>query len=163
MADRSSSGRLARLPAPGRSALPTWTKAFLSELAATSNISAAARRAGISTTSAYDLRRHHADFNRKWQEALCEGYDHLEMELLHRLRSGEVKPASGAKRGVRAFDNATAFRLLAAHREAAARQRAVRDNSDAEAIILSINAKLSAMRRRKLASGRDEDADNAAK
>ena len=64
---------------------------------------------------------------------------------------------------VRAFDNATAFRLLAAHREAAARQRAVRDNTDAEAIILSINAKLSAMRRRKLASSNDEDADNAAK
>ena len=158
MAERSSSGRLARVAAPARSKLPSWTRAFLSELAATSNISAAARRAGIATATAYDLRRHHADFNRKWQEALCEGYDHLEMELLHRLRSGEVKPAAGAKRGSRAFDNATAFRLLSAHREAAARQRAVRDNADAEAIILSINAKLSAMRRRKLAGSGDDDA-----
>lgn len=151
MADSPSSGRSSRLSAPRLPALPKWARTFLSELAATSNVSAAARKAGISTTSAYDLRRHHAEFNRKWQEALCEGYDHLEMELLHRLRTGEVKPAAGAKKGVRAFDNGTAFRLLAAHRESAARQRAVRDNADAEAIILSINAKLSAMRRRKLA------------
>ena len=152
MADSLSSGRSPRLRAACLPALPKWARTFLSELAATSNVSAAARKAQISTTSAYDLRRHHAEFNRKWQEALCEGYDHLEMELLHRLRTGEVKPAAGAKKGVRAFDNATAFRLLAAHRESAARQRAVRDNADAEAIILSINAKLSAMRRRKLAA-----------
>jgi len=148
-----------RVPAPVRSKLPSWTKLFLSELAATSNISAAARRAGIATATAYDLRRQHAGFNRQWQEALCEGYDHLEMELLHRLRSGEIKPPAGAKKGARAFDNATAFRLLSAHRESAARQRAVRDNADAETIILSINAKLSAMRRRKLAGGGSDDAD----
>ena len=73
------------------------------------------------------------------------------MELLHRLRTGEVKPASSAKRGFRAFDNATAFRLLAAHRESAARQRAIRSNEDAEAIVLSINAKLERMRQRMLA------------
>ncbi|WP_374530620.1 hypothetical protein [Novosphingobium sp.] len=121
-------------------------------MAATSNVSAAARKAGISTTAAYEARRLNAEFNRAWQRALCEGYDHLEMELLHRLRSGEVKPATGARRGVRAFDNATAFRLLAAHRESAARQRAIRDNEDAEAIILSINAKLEKMRQRRLAA-----------
>lgn len=103
-----------------------WNKAFLSELAATSNVSAAAREAGITTAMAYDARRANPEFNRKWQQALCEDYGHLEMELLHRLRSGELKPAAGAKRGVRAFDNATAFRLLAAHRESAARQRAIR-------------------------------------
>ena len=80
------------------------------------------------------------------------GYDNLEMELLHRLRSGEIKPATGAKRAVRAFDNATAFRLLAAHRESAARQRAIRSNEDAETIVLSINAKLEKMRQRMLAS-----------
>ena len=73
------------------------------------------------------------------------------MELLHRLRTGELKPASGAKRGVRAFDNATALRLLAAHRESAARQRAIRSSEDAEAIVLSINAKLERMRQRMLA------------
>lgn len=138
--------RLAR-PAP---AMPKWSKAFLAELAATSNVSAAARAAEIATSTAYETRRSNPEFNRKWQQALCEGYDHLEMELLHRLRTGEIRPASGAKRGVRSFDNATAFRLLVAHRESAARQRAIRDNEDTEQIILSINAKLELMRERRL-------------
>ncbi len=133
-------------------AFAKWSKAFLSELAATSNVTASAKKAGISTTTAYDARRAHAEFNREWQRALTEGYDHLEMELLHRLRTGEVKPAGGARRGVRSFDNATAFRLLAAHRDSAARQRAIRSNQDAEAIVLSINAKLERMRQRMLAA-----------
>jgi transcriptional antiterminator Rof (Rho-off) len=34
----------------------------------------------------YDTRRNNA-FARKWQAALCEGYDNLEMELLYRLRA----------------------------------------------------------------------------
>lgn len=129
-----------------------WSKRFLAELAATSNVSAAARKAGIGTSSAYEARRDHPEFNRAWQRALCEGYDHLEMELLARLRDGEVKPATGAKRGVRTYDNATAFRLLGAHRESAARQRAIRDNEDAETIILQINTKLEKMRQRQLAA-----------
>jgi len=152
MADSSRSGGCTRLAALRQSVLPEWSKAFLSELAATSNVSASARKAGVSTTTAYDTRRTNPEFNRKWMEALCEGYDHLEMELLHRLRSGEVKPPSGAKRGARSFDNATAFRLLSAHREAAARQRAIRGNQDAAAIVHSINAKLEIMRQRWLAA-----------
>lgn len=132
-----------------------WSKAFLSELAATSNVSASARKAGICTSTAYDARRANPEFNRKWQAALCEGYDHLEMELLARLRSGEIKPAPGARRGVRAYDNATAFRLLVAHRESAARQRAIRDSEDTEAILGAINAKLDKMRARRAAAARD--------
>jgi outer membrane receptor for monomeric catechols len=46
----------------------------------------------IDTSAAYQRRRNDAEFNRQWQIALCEGYDNLEMELLHRLRTGEVKP-----------------------------------------------------------------------
>ena len=133
---------------------PEWSKIFLAELAATSNVSASAKMAGIHTAVAYDARRLKPEFNRAWQQALCEGYDHLEMELLARLRTGEVKPATGAKRGVRAFDNATAFRLLAAHKDAATRQRAVRSHEDAEAIIHSINDKLEQMRQRRLAAAK---------
>jgi hypothetical protein len=149
MADTLRKGPRAQTGAPG---FRQWSKKFLAELAATSNVSAAARKAGIGTGTAYEARRINPEFNRAWQQALCEGYDHLEMELLARLRGGEVKPAAGAKRGVRAFDNATAFRLLAAHRDSAARQRAVRNHEDAEAIIASINAKLEQMRQRRLAA-----------
>lgn len=141
-----------RRSASRRAATPAWSKKFLAALAETSNVTAAARRAGISTSTAYEARRNHAEFNRKWQQALCEGYDNLEMELLHRLRSGEVKPAAGAKKGSRAYENATAFRLLSAHRESAARQRAVRDNEDTEEILQSIDAKLERMRVRKRAA-----------
>lgn len=148
MADKPKSRRTAAAR-PVRKPFARWSKDFLAELAATSNVSAAARRAGITTTLAYDQRRCDPEFNRAWQSALCEGYDHLEMELLRRLRDGEIKPAAGAKKGTRTFDNATALRLLAAHRESAARQRAIRSNEDSEAIIQSINAKLETMRQRR--------------
>lgn len=128
----------------------SWRKVFLAELAATSSVTASAKKAQISTARAYEARRHDAEFYREWQEALCEGYDHLEMNLLHRLREGEIKPASGARRGTRVFDNATAFRLLIAHRETAARQRAIHENRNSDAILDAINAKIEKMRERSL-------------
>jgi hypothetical protein len=153
MADSSKSGACGMAAAPKKS--PTfaqWSKVFLAKLAETSNVTASAAKAQICTSKAYDARRTNPEFNRAWQQALCEGYDNLEMELLHRLRTGEVKPAGGARRGVRAYDNANAFRLLAAHRDSAARFRAIRSNQDAETIVLSINAKLEQMRQRRLAA-----------
>lgn len=136
-----------RGPAP-----PRWVKPFLAALADTSNVAAAARKAKIDTSAAYQRRRNDAEFNRQWQIALCEGYDNLEMELLHRLRTGEVKPPPGAKRAARSFDNATAFRLLAAHRESAARQRAIRDQVSAADIRASIDRKVEELRQRVMAA-----------
>ncbi|MCJ2178670.1 hypothetical protein [Novosphingobium album (ex Hu et al. 2023)] len=141
-----------------------WRKPFLAELAATSNVSAAARKVQIGTARAYELRRTDPEFYREWQEALCEGYDHLEMSLLQRLREGEIKPAPGAKRGTRVFDNATAFRLLVAHRETAARQRAIYENRNSEAILDAINAKIEKMRERRtnaLPAPQDAGSDGA--
>lgn len=128
-----------------------WSPKFLSELARTSNVTASAKFAGVVTSTVYEARRTRPEFNRAWQRALCEGYEHLEMELLHRLRIGEVKPASGAKRGVRSFDNGIAFRLLLAHKDSVSRQRAIRDNEDSEAIVQAINAKLEKIRERRAA------------
>lgn len=92
--------------------------------------------------------------------ALCEGYDALELALLQRLRDGEIKPAAGAKRAGRCYDNANALRLLAAHRETVAQERASREEEDAEAVLASLNAKLDTIRERWLAS--KEDGDDAA-
>jgi hypothetical protein len=125
-----------------------WTAVFLSALADTSNVAAAARKAKIDVSTAYHRRRQDHEFNRKWLVALCEGYDNLEMELLYRLRTGELKPATGAKRASRSFDNAAAFRLLAAHRESAARERARRDHTSAEEIRAAIDRKVEELRRR---------------
>ena len=106
-----------RVPAKSAKAVLTkrsfakWSRLFLAELAATSNVSAGARRAGVSTSQVYDARRANSAFARAWLVALCEGYDLLEMQLLQRMREGEIKPAATAKKGVRAYDNALALRL----------------------------------------------------
>ena len=52
------------------------------------------------------------------------------------------------KRAKRKFDNATALRLLAAHRAAVVRQRARREDEDESAVYAAIHAKLDAMRQR---------------
>lgn len=129
---------------------PVWSKVFLKELAATSNVTASIKKAKTCPSTVYDARRNRPEFNRKWQIALVEGYDNLELELLSRMRQGEFKTPVGQKR---TFDNAVALRLLAAHRASAARQRAIHDNEDSDAIIASINAKLDLMRERAIAAG----------
>lgn len=148
MADSRKSGRGQPIQAASPPPFSKWKNIFLSELAATSNVGTAAQRAGIAAAAAFDARRKRSEFRRQWHAALCEGYDHLEMELLYRLRKGEVKPAKDANRGLRSFDNATAFRQLAAHREANTQGKAIRENEDADAILASIDAKLDKMRER---------------
>ena len=123
-----------------------WRRAFLAHLAESSNVAASARAAKVGAAKAYEARRRDPQFYRAWQEALCEGYEHLEMALLQRLREGEIKPAQGAKRGTRVFDNATALRLLIVHRDSVARQQAIRDSRDTEAILERINARIDRMR-----------------
>ena len=61
---------------------PRWHKPFLAELAATSNVAASARKARIGLTCVYYTRRTNPDFAQAWQDALCEGYDLLEIGLL---------------------------------------------------------------------------------
>ena len=123
-----------------------WKRAFLEALAETSNVARAARLADVPSSTVYDLRRRSRDFARQWQAALCEGYDNLEMELLGRLREGEIRRAAGAKIGVRTFDNATAYRLLMVHREARAKEHAGRANVTAAEVRASIERKLAALR-----------------
>lgn len=145
-----------------RGPVPAWASLFLAELALTSNVTAAAKKAGVHKSAAYDARKASPEFSRMWGAALCEGYDLLELELLQRLREGEVKPARDAKRGVRSFDNATALRLLIAHRQSAARQRALRDSEDTEAILAGINAQLEGIKRRRAQARDRADAAGAA-
>ncbi len=143
---------------PGQASSRPGRKPVLPDLAATSHVAAAARAAGIDTARVYELRRRDPGFYRDWQEALCEGYDHLEMALLQRLREGEIRRAGTAKRGVRVYDNATALRLLGAHREAVMRQRAAIANRNSEAVLAAINAKIDRMRERRIRALADERA-----
>ena len=132
----------------GGRAKTAWQRPFLAELATTSNVAAAARKAKIDVSTAYKTRRANSRFAKLWFEALCDGYDTLEMDLLHRLREGELEGGTAKTRAKRKFDNATAFRLLAAHRASVTRQRARRDDEDESAVYAAIHAKLETMRQR---------------
>lgn len=153
MAAKPCNGRRASTSSAKCPSYPEWSKKFLEMLAETSNVTASAKHAGIDKGKAYDARRKRPEFHRLWNQALCEGYELLEMELLQRLRTGEIKRAPGSKIGVRTFDNATALRLLGAHKDTVGRQRAIRSHADAEALIQGINQKLEAIRQRRLAAG----------
>lgn len=116
-----------------------WRTYFLQHLAATSNVSASAKTAGISLSRAYKTRREHADFAAAWRAALYEGYEHLEMEVLACLRGYDPE---------RKLDIANAIRLLAAHRETVATERAKRQGQDEAEVFASLEAKLATIRER---------------
>lgn len=124
-----------------------WPDIFINELAETSNVKAAADAAGVSQSLVYKRRRDDADFARRWYEALAEGYDNLEMEMLGRLRSGRLED-SDADGNKRKFDIGTAFRCLIAHRETVQREKGRKTLADEVATIASINAKIDEQRAR---------------
>jgi hypothetical protein len=118
-----------------------WRTLFLDFLAETSNVADSARRAGINPSRAYKVRREEPEFARAWLGALWEGYTHLEMEVLRRLRDGDHS-TTGKDR----YDFANAIRLLTLHRENAARAQAVQRNVSTAEIRASIDRKIEAIR-----------------
>ena len=146
-ADSPRRGRACPAKSPGqeneRNTGPSshWRTIFLEKLAETSNVSASAAEAGITPSRAYKARRDEAKFAEAWFAAVIEGYEHLEMETLHRLRMGTDKDEPK-------FDIANALRILAMHRETVARERARVEPRDEEAILASIDAKIERMRSR---------------
>lgn len=118
---------------------PHWRTRFLNALAETSNVSQAAKSAEVDPSHAYKVRRQEDNFRRDWQDALLEGYEHLELETLYRLRTGTGKDDNK-------FDIANALRLLMLHRETIARARAERDQQDEESVLATLSAKIRAMR-----------------
>jgi len=127
----------ARQPGPNRN----WRKRFLAALAESSNVSQSAAKAGISPNRAYRVRREDAAFARQWLAALWEGYAHLEMEVLRRLREGDLQTGKNEK-----YDFANAIRLLNAHRESAAQAHAQQRSVSAAEIRASIDRKVDAIR-----------------
>lgn len=120
-----------------------WRTYFLAALSETSNVKASADRAGVSASHAYAVRRQDADFAAAWRDALVEGYENLEMDLLGYLRS----PAPQHK-----LDVANGIRLLAHHRQFVAQQRAASDDRDEQEVLDSIDAMIDEMRERAAAN-----------
>lgn len=122
----------------------TWRRDFLAKLAETSNVSYSSEFAGVNASTVYDLRRRDPVFAQRWLDALCEGYDNLEMEMLYHLRAGEKPDAPK-------FNFAVAQRMLQAHRDTVGREKARRVDVDVEEVRASIALKLAKMRDRVLA------------
>lgn len=118
-----------------------WQKHFLDHLAESSNVAESARIARVTPSRAYLQRRQDGDFARKWMFALYEGYLHLEMEVLRRLREGDLQTDDKEK-----YDFANAIRLLNAHRDNAARAQAEQRNVSAAEVRASIDKKVEAIR-----------------
>lgn len=124
---------------PGRH----WRKLFLETLSSTSNVARAAEKARVSVERAYQTRREEPEFARAWGTAIAEGYLNLELEVIRRLREGDLTTSNGDK-----FDFANAIRLLATQRDTSARgANQVRDVTPAE-VRASIDRKIEDIRRR---------------
>lgn len=137
----AKTGAPRRARKPAKKANTSWPNTFIAALAETSNVTLSAKRARISLGHVYKRRRADAEFRRRWGEALCEGYDHLELDLLRRLREGDFATADGGK-----FDFACALRILAAHRDSVGAERARQSDEDEEAVYASITAKIARLR-----------------
>jgi hypothetical protein len=120
-----------------------WRFAFLQKLAETSNVTESAAYAEISPSRAYKVRREDPDFAACWRAALLEGYEHLELEVLGYLRSADPG---------RKMDIAGALKLLALHAQTVARERALCEDDDEQAVLDSIDAFIEDMRQRRTAN-----------
>ncbi len=121
-------------------------KKFLAHLAESSNVSKSAHKAGIDASKFYKLRREDPEFARDWLAALWEGYAHLEMEVLGRLRDSDRSSKNADKTPKEKFDFANALRLLVMHRDNAARAQAEQRNVSAAEVRASIDRKVEAIR-----------------
>ena len=104
-----------------------WSKAkearFLASLAASCNVTLAAREAGVASSTVYAHRAQDASFRAGWDAALAEGYAKLELEMLKRALHGVRKTVftrTGEKARVTEFNDQLGLALLRMHRDSAA-------------------------------------------
>ncbi len=127
-------------------------EAFLAELAATCNVSAAAEAAGFSTTAIYNRRMRWPGFAQAWADALEQGYARLEAMMLQQATDSlRSQPIDGARPAPAvSFDQG--LNLLKLHRASvrggAAQKYAHRERPrDIEEVRASILGKMDALER----------------
>lgn len=99
---------------------------FLKELARMANVSAAARKAKVPRSTAYDWYAADEAFAKAWDEAVDIAIDSLEQEAWRRARDGTLKPVfqKGMKVGqVREYSDQLMVTLLKAHKPEKYRER----------------------------------------
>ena len=124
--------------------------AFLQHLAATSNVRASERAAGMRLRAAYTERACNPAFRVAWDQALREGYARLEVELLDRALNGQRKARRNPKGEITGYDmeysEKLALTLLSAHRQAVKGGGA--SENDPHAVRQRLQAKIEAVRKR---------------
>jgi len=139
-----------------------WTaerrRIFMERLAATCNVSEAARTAGMNLSSAYYQKRRDPGFAREWGQALNIGYAELEALLLRQALFGTEEEevtldAEGmvkSRKVKRGHPNAVAVRLLVQHRREAGERRAAEeaDRPDGEDAVERLRRALEKVRER---------------
>jgi hypothetical protein len=101
-------------------------RAFLDHLAETSNVSVAAKRAGVSRSAVYRLRAISPAFSNGWQSAIATGYDELEFRMLKTARFGTLKPVKrpdGTIGRATEYDDAQGLKLLMAYKASVEKAR----------------------------------------
>lgn len=102
-------------------------EAFLDHLAATCNVTAAARAAGVTTMCVYAKRARDPDLRAAWEEAIQIGYARIEAELLRLANEGGPRPrlpddgdeAADGEAPAGGIDKDLALQLLRDHRRGA--------------------------------------------
>lgn len=134
---------------------------FLDHLAETSNVSVAAKRAGVSRSAVYRLRASSPAFRSGWQSAIATGYDELEFRMLKTARFGTLKPvkrADGSIGRATEYDDAQGLKLLMAYKASAEKGRGdgAGDPSSATVAREQLAATLEQIRKRLDAAGEDD-------
>lgn len=137
-----------------------WTAAmadkFAAVLAASCNVSLAARAIRRSVGSVYRQRTRDAGFRAQWDQALSVGYARLEMMMLERALNGVEKAVTlrnGESRIMREYNDRVALALLRHHRDSVVSFEAGVDQDEYEDACERIIDKLARLRERDRAAG----------
>jgi len=103
-----------------------WTAAkeahFLEALAATCNVTLAAKRVRVANSTVYARRAKDAAFRDGWARAISQGYARLEIETLERAINGEMRTIvhkDGSAEERVEYNDRVALTLLRMHRDVA--------------------------------------------
>lgn len=137
-----------------------WTKAketiFLTTLAETCNVTAAAQAAGMSASGAYLRRKRVAAFRASWVEAIATAYRDLELVLLERALNGTeriVTKPNGSVERMREYPNQIALALLRMHRDTVVEAEQEPSQGEVAELRQRLFDKLERLRRREEARG----------
>lgn len=134
-----------------------WQAKFIQQLAETSNVSAACKRAKVSRQEAYRTRDEDAGFKAAWVEALEIATEALELEARRRAEKGTLEPVfyQGVKAGaIRKYSDTLLIFLLKAHKPEKYRENVRHEHDLSNKMVDTAAALIAAMRQ-----GAREDAN----